>query len=45
LFQQLVYRALGEGIINESKAAELLVMPIMKFHQARKLEPQDSVAG
>ena len=45
LFQQLVYRALGEGIISESKAAELLVMPIMKFHQARKLELQDAVAG
>ena len=45
LFKQLVYRALGEGIISEPKAAELLVMPIMKFHQARKLEPQDAVAG
>lgn len=45
LFQQLVYRALGEGIISESKAAELLAMPIMKFHQARKLELQDAVAG
>ncbi len=45
LFQQLVYRALGEGIISESKAAELLVMPIMKFHQARKLELLDAVAG
>lgn len=45
LFQQLVYRALGEGIVGESKAAELLMMPIMKFHQARKLELQDAVAG
>ena len=45
LFKQLVYRALGEGIISESKAAELLVMPVMKFHQARKLELQDAVAG
>ncbi|PWQ93027.1 helix-turn-helix domain-containing protein [Leucothrix pacifica] len=31
LFKQLVYRALGEGIIGESKAAELLVMPIVKI--------------
>lgn len=45
LFQQLVYRALGEGIISESKAAELLVMPLMKFHQARKLELDDAIAG
>lgn len=40
LFKQLVYRALGEGIISESKAAELLVMPIMKFHQARNMNSQ-----
>lgn len=45
LFQQLVYRALGEGIISESKAAELLVMPIMKFHQERKLELQYAVVS
>lgn len=38
LFEQLVYRSLGEGIIGESKAAELLKMPLMHFHQARKLE-------
>ncbi len=38
LFQQLVFRALGEGIIGESKAAALLGMSLMKFHQARKLE-------
>lgn len=39
LFQQLVYRALGEGIIGESKAAELLGLSLSAFHQARKLEP------
>lgn len=44
LFQQLVYRALGEGIIGESKAAELLGIPVFQFHLARKLESLDAVA-
>ena len=44
LFQQLVYRALGEGIISESKAAELLKIPLMSFHQMRKMESFDAVA-
>ncbi|NNN23391.1 helix-turn-helix domain-containing protein [Pseudomonas nitroreducens] len=44
LFQQLVYRALGEGIVGESKAAELLGVPVFQFHQARKLELLDAVA-
>lgn len=43
LFQQLVYRALGEGLIGESKAAELLGIPVFQFHQARKLESLDAV--
>lgn len=38
LFQQLVYRALAEDIVSESKAAELLRLPLAQFHQARKLE-------
>ncbi|MCO6427126.1 XRE family transcriptional regulator [Nitrosomonas communis] len=42
LFQQLVYRALAEDIVSESKAAELLGMPLVKFHQARKLERPDA---
>lgn len=45
LFTQLVYRALGEGIIGESKAAELLKMPLMQFHRQRNLESVDAVAG
>lgn len=44
LFQQLVYRALAEGIVGESKAAELLKLPLMQFHQMRKLEAFDAVA-
>ncbi|MCS2611017.1 helix-turn-helix domain-containing protein [Halomonas dongshanensis] len=43
-FQQLVYRALGEGILGESKAAELIGIPLMRFHQERKLEQLDAVA-
>ena len=43
LFQQLVCRALGEGIISEPKAAELLQMPLMRFHQIRKLKLFDAV--
>ena len=44
LFDQLVYRALGEEIISESKAAELLKMPLMQFHRERNLESLDAVA-
>lgn len=38
LFKQLVFRALGEDIIGESKAAELLGISLMKLNQLRKLE-------
>lgn len=38
LFKQLVYRALAESWIGESKAAELLGMPLARFHRERKLE-------
>ncbi len=39
VFHRLVFRALGEGIIGESKAAELLKEPLMQFHRERSLEP------
>ncbi|MFO7850689.1 MAG: XRE family transcriptional regulator [Spirochaetia bacterium] len=42
LYQQLVYRALGEGIIGESKAAELLQLSLIEFHRERKLERVDA---
>lgn len=45
LFQQLVYRALGEGLVGESKAAELMGMPVTQFHQARKLEFLDAAVN
>jgi Zn-dependent peptidase ImmA (M78 family)/transcriptional regulator with XRE-family HTH domain len=38
LLKQLVYRALGEQYIGESKAAELLGMSVSSFHKERKLE-------
>ncbi len=38
LHKQLVYRALGEEYIGESKAAELLSMSLSSFHKERKLE-------
>ena len=38
VFRSLVFRALGEGLIGESKAAELLKEPLMQFHRERSLE-------
>lgn len=40
LFKQLVYRALAEDYIGESKAAELLGISLSCFHNERKLEGQ-----
>jgi len=37
LFKQLVYRALAEEYIGESKAAELLGIALTQFHKERKL--------
>ncbi|TKF15882.1 ImmA/IrrE family metallo-endopeptidase [Enterovibrio norvegicus] len=37
LFEQLVYRALAEGILSESKAAELLQMSVMSLHKQRQM--------
>ncbi|MFV7710391.1 helix-turn-helix domain-containing protein [Shewanella algae] len=37
LFEQLVYRALAEGILSESKAAELLQMSVMMLHKQRQM--------
>lgn len=38
LLTQLVYRALAEDLISESKAAELLRVPLKKFHSLRNME-------
>lgn len=45
LLDQLVYRALAEDLIGESKAAELLGLPISRFHSERLLESIHAVAG
>lgn len=44
LFEQLVYRALGEQYVSDSKAAELLGIPMMRFHKERQLESTDVAA-
>lgn len=44
LFEQLVYRALGERYISEAKAAELLGIPMMRFHKERQLESMGAAA-
>lgn len=38
LYKQLVYRALSEAYFGESKAAELLGVPLSSFHKERQLE-------
>ena len=40
LFKQLVYRALAEDIISESKAAELLQISVMELHKLRLMQLQ-----
>jgi len=44
LFKQLVFRALGEELLGESKAAELLGIPLARFHRERKLEAMGATA-
>lgn len=44
LFKQLIFRALAEDMLSESKAAELLGYSITDFHACRKMEcPNDMV--
>lgn len=43
-FQRLVYRALAEDLISESKAAELLGLSLMKLHSMRNMECPDDTA-
>ena len=45
LYKQLVYRALAEEYITESKAAEFLKMPLSAFHKERKLGMFDAVVN
>lgn len=41
LFDQMVYRALGQDLIGESKAAELLQLTVSEFHRQRRMEATD----
>ncbi len=44
LFEQMVFHALAEDLISESKAAELLSVPLMDFQAMRHMERADAVA-
>ena len=37
-FEQLVFHALAEDYIGESKAAEMLNMPLTQFHRIRQMD-------
>lgn len=41
-FRQLVYHALAEDFISESKAAELLNLSVAHFHRERRMEGTDA---
>jgi Zn-dependent peptidase ImmA (M78 family)/DNA-binding XRE family transcriptional regulator len=43
-FEGLVYHALAEDLISESKAAELLGLPLLLFRQQRRMDPSDAAA-
>lgn len=45
LFEQLVYRALGEELISEAKAASLLGIPRMQFYRERMMELPDAAVN
>ena len=44
VFEQLVFHALAEDYISESKAAELMAMPLSQFRRLRCLEHVDAPA-
>lgn len=44
VFEALVYRALAENYISDTKAAELLGMPLMVFQKTRRMEPARATA-
>jgi len=45
VFTQLVFHALAEDLVSESKAAELMGMPIVKFRAIRKVDNARSATG
>lgn len=44
IFEQLVFHALAEEYIGESKAAELMNMPLQQFRRVRSMEGGDAAA-
>lgn len=45
IFEQLVFHALAEEYIGESKAAELMNMPLQQFRRIRSMEGSDAAAN
>ncbi len=45
IFEQLVFHALAEEYIGESKAAELMNMPLQQFRRVRSMECGDAVVN
>ncbi len=45
VFEQLVFHALAEDYIGESKAAEFMNMPLQQFRQIRSMEGSDVVVN
>lgn len=43
IFEQFVFRALAEDCISESKAAELLSLPLTDFRRVRAMEGMDAI--
>jgi hypothetical protein len=41
----MVFHAIAEDFVSESKAAELLAMPLTDFRALRNLEPVGSAGG
>ena len=45
IFEQLVFHALAEEYIGESKAAELMNMPLQQFRRVRSMECGDAAVN
>ena len=45
IFEQLVFHALAEEYIGESKAAELMNMPLQQFRRVRSMEGGDAAVN
>ncbi len=44
LFEQMIFHALAEDLIGESKAAELMRLPLVEFHALRSMEGPGAAA-